>query len=109
MQSRSLIAVCDILGFSDLVSKHPLEAVVGNAVGWFRKALKHSVLGGGFAASPPPTRDLDSHPNVSVAWFSDTVLLYTKRDTDEAVGELLQAVVRISAIVDAHFSLIVDG
>lgn len=92
MQPQSLIAVCDILGFSDLVSKHPLEAVVGNAVGWFRKALKHSVLGGDFAASPPATRDLDGHPNVSVAWFSDTVLLYTKRDTDEAVGELLQAV-----------------
>ena len=92
MQSQSLIAVCDILGFSNLVSERPLEEVVDNAVGWFRMALKHSVLGGDFATSPPPTRDLDDHPNVAVVWFSDTILFYTRRDTDEAVGELLQAV-----------------
>lgn len=92
MRDRYLIAVCDILGFSELVSNHPLDSVVNNAIGWFRKALNHSVLGGTFAATPPATRELESHVHVSVAWFSDTVLLYTKHDTDEAVGELLQCV-----------------
>ena len=72
MQAQSLIAVCDILGSSDLVSKQPLEAVVGNAVGWFRKALKHSVLGGDFATSPPPTRDLDG-PRMS-RWLGSRIL-----------------------------------
>jgi class 3 adenylate cyclase len=92
MRGPYLIAVCDILGFSELVERHSLDSVVDDAVGWFRKALNHSLLGGTFAASPPQTRELENHPHVSVAWFSDTILLYTKHDTDVAVGELLQAV-----------------
>ena len=92
MHGKYLIAVCDILGFESIVRCNSIESVVDNALGWFRKALKHSLHGGTFPATAPPTRELENHEHVGVAWFSDTILFYTKHDTDEAVGALLQAV-----------------
>jgi hypothetical protein len=103
MRGKYLIAVCDILGFESLVKNNSLDSVVNNALGWFRKALKHSLHGGTFPVAPPPTRELESHEHVGVAWFSDTILFYTKHDTDEAVGELLQAVASLL------FETITDG
>lgn len=87
-----MIAVCDILGFKSLIERSTLEEVVGGSLAWFRRALNHSIHGNEFPSEPPPTADLYTHPNVGVAWFSDTVLLYTKHDTDEAVRELLMIV-----------------
>lgn len=92
LNAQRLVAVCDVLGFSDLVTGNPTELVVENAVGWLRKALKHSVVGGNFPAATPPTKDLETNPHVSTVWFSDTILFYTRRDTDEAVSELIQVV-----------------
>lgn len=87
-----LIAVCDILGFSALVERMPLDALVGNTLSWFRKALSHSIHKNEFPSVAPPTPELNNHEHIGVAWFSDTVLLYTKHDTDEAVRELIMAV-----------------
>jgi hypothetical protein len=92
MRGSFTVAVCDILGFSRLVERQPLAAVVDNAIGWFRKALSHSLLKSGFPSDVPPLTALEGHPHVGVAWFSDTILLYTKHDSDEAVRELLSTV-----------------
>jgi hypothetical protein len=92
VQQKYLIAVCDILGFSNLVENNPLDEVVGNAIGWFRKALNHSVHKNTFPNEVPPTKELDNHEHIGVAWFSDTLLIYTKADNDEAVRELLLVV-----------------
>lgn len=92
MRSNHTIAVCDILGFSQLVERQPLEAVVDNALGWLRKALNHSILKSDFPVATPHLRDLESHPHVGVAWFSDTILLYTKEDTDEALRDLFTTI-----------------
>ena len=92
MPSKYFIAVCDILGFSNLVRDHELHAVVEQSLGWFRKALNHSVHKTDFPSEVPPIADLDRHTEVGVAWFSDTILFYTKEDTDEAIRELLATV-----------------
>lgn len=92
MSGKYLIAVCDILGFSALVQQNSLADVVEHSVGWFRQALNHSVLKNSFPVTAPPTQELNTHQHVGVAWFSDTVLFYTKQDTDEAVRELLVSV-----------------
>lgn len=84
-----LLAVCDILGFSQLVGSNRLVDVVEHALGWFRMALHHSIHKNGFPEGVPATSELDRHAHVGVAWFSDTVLLYTKQDTDESARELL--------------------
>src|SRR5690606_29344299 len=92
MADKYLVAVCDILGFSALVQRNSLSDVVEHSVGWFRRALNHSVLKNGFPEAIPPTRELGDHQHIGVAWFSDTVLFYTKQDTDDAVRELLLTV-----------------
>lgn len=92
MQANYFIAVCDILGFSALVRENDLDSVVVNSLGFFRKALSHSLHKSGFPIAPPPTAELTTHSYVGVAWFSDTILLYTKEDSDEAVRALLSTV-----------------
>lgn len=92
MHANQTVAVCDILGFSELVEQQPLGAVVDNAIGWFRKALNHSLLKNGFPSETPSLPTLEVHPDVGIAWFSDTVLFYTKQDNDQAVRELLSTV-----------------
>jgi len=87
-----MIAVCDILGFKSLVERSPLESVVNDSLAWFRRALHHSMHKSKFPPTPQPTADLYTHPNIGVAWFSDTVLFFTKQDTDEAVRELFMTV-----------------
>ncbi len=87
-----LIAVCDILGFSALVERTPLDVLVDNRLSWFRKALSHSIHKNEFPSTAPPTPELNKHEHLGVVWFSDTVLLYTKSDTDDAIRELLLAV-----------------
>ena len=57
MRGSFTVAVCDILGFSRLVlSAEPLAAVVDNAIGWFRKALSHSLLKSGLPSDVPMSR-----------------------------------------------------
>lgn len=92
MQQKRLVAVCDILGFSNLVNTVELESVVSQAIGWFKMALHHSLHKGTFPQHPPSFKELNTHAHVGVAWFSDTVLLYTKDDTDKSIQELLAAV-----------------
>jgi len=92
MRQNYFLAVCDILGFSGLVEKNSLDFVVDQALAWFRQSLSHSVHKNGFPGQVPPTSDLDRHERVGVAWFSDTLLFYTKQDTDDAVRDLLATV-----------------
>jgi hypothetical protein len=92
MRAKYFIAVCDILGFSDLVRDSDLDAVVNGSFGWFRRALSHSLHKEKFPSEAPPTSDLDRHAKIGVAWFSDTILLYSKTDTDESVQEVLSTV-----------------
>lgn len=92
MQQMYFLAVCDILGFSDHVEKNPLDAVVNNSLAWFRRSLNHSMHKSGFPSEVPATADLNRHAHVGVAWFSDTLLFYTKHDSDEAIRELLNTV-----------------
>lgn len=88
----ALVAICDILGFSQLVRRTPLEDVVSNALNWFRRALHHSIHKNGFPDDVPNQDVTQGHPLVGVAWFSDTVLLYTRGDSDDAVRELISTV-----------------
>lgn len=92
MKTNYMIAVCDILGFERLVETQPLDAVVDNAIGWFRKALYYSLHKDGFPGSVPELQELEAHPDVGVAWFSDTVLLYTLRDDETCVRNLISTV-----------------
>lgn len=92
MKQNYLIGVCDILGFSALVEGKSLDTVVDHSLALFRKSLNHSVLKSSFPEQVPATSDLNRHEHVGVAWFSDTLLFYSKSDTDIAIRELLATV-----------------
>ncbi|MCK4392070.1 hypothetical protein KAX17_04125 [Candidatus Bipolaricaulota bacterium] len=57
-----------------------LDQVIGNALGWFRKVLHHSLHRDGFPDNIPTLAKLDTHDKLGFAWFSDTVLFYTLQD-----------------------------
>jgi hypothetical protein len=92
MKQQYLIAVCDILGFSKLVDGNPLELVVDDVFGWFWKTLHHSLHKNKFPDEISNRGLLEGHDLIGAAWFSDTILLYTKVDTDDAVQQLIMTV-----------------
>jgi hypothetical protein len=92
MKRAYTIALCDILGFKRLVTSFPLDTVVQKPLSLFRKALCHSIHKKSFPSEPPSLDKLCDQSQLGVAWFSDTVVLYTLNDTDEHVRNLVQTV-----------------
>jgi len=92
MQKQYMIAVCDILGFSHLVQISPLQNVVNDSFGWLRKSLHHSLHKRDFPNEIPKKSDFLGNKHVGIAWFSDTFLLYSRRDDKEAIHQLIQTV-----------------
>ncbi|MBC8492225.1 MAG: hypothetical protein H8D43_00460 [Chloroflexi bacterium] len=87
MKGNYAIAVCDILGFSSLVQGKPLDSVVQEHLEWLRKALYYSIYKE-FPAKAPSLRALQDQGELGLAWFSDTVLIYTLEDTDDNLRAL---------------------
>lgn len=92
MYNNYTIAFCDILGFSPLVEQQPLQSIVNNALGLFTRCLHHAVHQGDFSEYVPSLKAIRDQAHIGVARFSDSVLLYTRQDTDESVQQLLSAV-----------------
>jgi hypothetical protein len=93
MSSKNrMVAVCDILGFSELVGRWPVDDVVDRAIGWLWKALHFSVHQGEFPTAVPARDAFANHARIGVAWFSDTILLYTKDDEQESIRQLVMSV-----------------
>jgi hypothetical protein len=88
MKKNYTIAVCDILGFTDLVRKNDLDSIVGDHLGWLRKALHHSIHKEKFPSEAPSLLALRDKSLLGLAWFSDTIVLYTLNDTDDSIRAL---------------------
>lgn len=91
MNNNYTIAVCDILGFSKLVETTQPDRVVTNTLGWIRKALYHSIHEDN-PKNVPNITELNRHTQIGFAWFSDTILLYTREDTTECIRTLIRTV-----------------
>jgi len=87
-----MVAVCDILGFSNLVQKNDLSFVVNDNLSYLRQALHHSIHHGDFPDDIPTLRDLLLHENVGFAWFSDTLFFYGRDESDEANRRIIETV-----------------
>ena len=87
-----MIVVCDILGFSHLVQTTPLQHVVDDSLGWLRKSLHHSLHKRDFPDDIPKKSEFLGNDHVGVAWFSDTILFYTRHDDREAIRQLIHTV-----------------
>ncbi|MCX5824672.1 MAG: hypothetical protein NTY86_14515 [Deltaproteobacteria bacterium] len=66
--------------------------VVDKVLAWFRQALQISINKNGWPETVPTFDNIDKNSSVGLAWFSDTILLFTREDTDECLRELLQTV-----------------
>ena len=89
MQKKYTVALCDILGFSDLVESRPLDRVVEDDILWFSKALYHAV-NKEWPENVPSFDEINQNSSVGLAWFSDTILLFTREDEEDSLQELLQ-------------------
>jgi hypothetical protein len=90
MKSKYTIAVCDILGFSRLVEEVEIDQIVEGHIAFFRKALHHSMIMGDFPDEPPEFDSLQDNSLLGLAWFSDTILIFTREDSDAALQELIR-------------------
>lgn len=88
MYRKYTIALCDILGFSELVNTNDIRNIVENILAWLRKSLHHSLHKNAFPEHVPPYSELQTSSKIGMAWFSDTLLLYTREDSDECIQEL---------------------
>lgn len=86
------VAVCDVLGFSDLVNKTDLGTLVDDHLAKLQGCLSHSIHKQIFSNQVPSLTEITAHPKVGIAWFSDTVLLYTREDNDACLQELYATV-----------------
>src|SRR6267142_3368546 len=89
MKKNYTIAVCDILGFTNLVQENPLDTVIQTYLGRLRKSLHHAIHQNEFPNEVPSLQALQAQPEVGLAWFSDTLLIYTREDTDHNLMALL--------------------
>jgi len=83
--------IADILGFRARVLSRPPEDVVDTAVLYLRRALNfalHQQTG----VDPPSLNELDRHSHVGLGWFSDTVILYGRDDSDRTAKTFIDTV-----------------
>jgi hypothetical protein len=87
----STIAFCDVLGFTDLVQQNPIETVKSE-LDWFKRSLYSSLYKCASPSDTPTFAELREHKELGVAWFSDTILLYTLKDDDKCLQALISSV-----------------
>ncbi len=87
-----MVAVCDLLGFSNLVQQNDLNVIVNNNLGYLRQALHHSIHHNDFPEEVPTLNELLQHDNVGFAWFSDTLLFYGRDDSDESNRRVIETI-----------------
>ncbi len=88
MRGNYTVAMCDILGFKNLVGRDPVDKVVTNHLGWLKKALWYALYKDRFPEDSPCLASLQNHQQLGMVWFSDTILMYTHEDNDEHLRAL---------------------
>ncbi len=90
---NSLVAICDILGFTNLVNKNTEDlGFISDCLGLIRRFAELALSEKTEIGEAASLEDLQSNPHVGVACFSDTFFFYTKTDTNLACVKLLGTV-----------------
>lgn len=92
MEHRRMIAVCDILGFTHQLESTPLQQVVSSHLKHFTRALAFAVHQRKSADNAISLAALREQQRVGIAWFSDTVLIYSLGDSDEDCRRVIETV-----------------
>lgn len=92
MKGNYLVAICDILGFSKLILQNDVDTVLKFGLGFLKKTLQHSIHKGSFPDENVSYKSLRDHNELGITWFSDTILIYTKKDENEICKKLMETV-----------------
>lgn len=92
MADKRLVAVCDILGFKELVKNRDLNKLIIDELSLFRRLVGFSLNHGRIPELPPELNAIREQNRVGFAWFSDTLLIYAKDDHDLSCRNLLESV-----------------
>lgn len=90
MKANYTVAVCDILGFGSYVKRSSLDCIINDSLSWFSKAMYQLLNKSEFPEHQVTLKELQSNPQLGMAWFSDTILVYTRHDDDKCLCSLLQ-------------------
>jgi hypothetical protein len=89
---KRLVAVCDILGFKELIKNRDLHQLIDGDLSLFRRLVGFSLNHGEAPQLPPALNTIREQNRVGFAWFSDTLFLYAKDDGDLSCQHLLESV-----------------
>lgn len=90
MPNKAMVAVCDILGFSQLVKERPLEEIIDLHILNFHKLVQASV-------PKHSSVDRSKASLVGSAIFSDTVLIFSLADNKRSHDQVIYSAVSILA------------
>jgi len=88
--AKRLVLIADILGFRDRVMTRPPEEIVMTTLAYLRRALSFAVNGSTLQETPSLS-SLEQNSQIGLAWFSDTVLLYARDDSDAVANTFMRA------------------
>lgn len=98
MSENHMVAVCDILGYSNLVREHSLQELVNYHLGNIVNVVKSSIPTRKENTSAPTQVELMETGSVGHVSFSDTVIIYSLADDRDGRKNVLDAVYRLLCI-----------
>ena len=98
MSENRMVAVCDILGYSNLVREHSLQELRDYHVGNILNVIKSSAPNHGENIVSPTQLELLRTGIVGHVAFSDTVVIYSLNDDRDGRKNVLDAVYRLLCI-----------
>jgi len=98
MSENRMVAVCDILGYSNLVREHSLQELIKYHLGNIFNIVESSIPSNDKNSISPTQLDLLRTGIVGHVSFSDTVIIYSLNDDRDGRKNVLDAVYRLLCI-----------
>lgn len=94
--NKAMVAVCDILGFSDLVRQKPLDEMIDYHITNYHNLINASIPKASKIYQPSSQEFIDQQL-IGVAIFSDTVLIFSLADNKRSYDQVIYAAISILA------------
>lgn len=95
MSNNAMVAVCDILGYSNLVKTSTLKKLKDYHLQNIKNIMKSSIPNFGEEINSPTSEEVFQNNLVGYAIFSDTILVYSLSDDRDGHKNVLDVVYRL--------------
>lgn len=96
IENKALVAVCDILGFSELVRRTSLDEMIKYHINNYHNLIRASIPKSSKVYQPSSHESIEQQL-VGVAIFSDTALIFSLADSKRSYDQVIYAAVSILA------------